>query len=585
LNSHLNILKNLLLEQISENPFHLLKVILLLVADAMAKSILLILLGPALKSLFITSPIITVGALVPKSFHWLIPAPILTTQADVTTLLPSLILIVGCFIALIRYASNTQQAYLSHRFGSLLRLKTFRAILAYPYLTLTGRSPAAWMTILMQDILAIQNKFADILNSFLRDTIIVIVGFCTLCVADIYAAMFVMILAPLISWGMGRAGKSIASFTQMMQEELRGISSHLFAVRQRYAFVKANGGEDLEYRQFKERCQTYFTLMKSTFFTRTLFAPGMELLGFAMFSAYLYWHVSQQMLDQSHSFFLSLGALGLMVRPFRNIGEQLALISETWGQLQAHLAIFTPQGQKLNEVPVMGNHLELKKLRFSYDSGQKLSIENFTIQPGETIAIVGPSGSGKSTLMQILAGIISPDELEANFNESGIRAASSLVGQRPFLFEGSIRENLLYGLSQLPDSMLMEAMTLADISLKDSHHTFSLDTEVSSLNRVISGGQTQRLVIARAYLRPHKLLLFDEATSSVDTKSEQRLLLAACQHTKTQNSMFIAVTHRLSHLTMFDRVAYMESGQLLGFDTHKSLLLHSETYRDFCKSH
>jgi len=190
------------------------------------------------------------------------------------------------------------------------------------------------------------------------------------------------------------------------------------------------------------------------------------------------------------------------------------------------------------------------------------------VKAGETIAIVGESGSGKSTLMQVLLGFCRPtsgrllldDTDMSSLDLRSFRRFVSTVPQQTVLFQGTVRENLVYGLSGVTDQKIGEVLERTWSSLFVSQLPQGLDTDLGIHGGTLSGGQRQRLAIARALLRDPRVLLFDEATSSLDLQSE-REVQKAIQEASRDRTTFI-VAHRLNTIRKADRVFVLKDGKL-----------------------
>ncbi|OBH44228.1 ABC transporter ATP-binding protein [Mycobacterium mantenii] len=194
---------------------------------------------------------------------------------------------------------------------------------------------------------------------------------------------------------------------------------------------------------------------------------------------------------------------------------------------------------------------------------------SFTLEPGSTTAIVGPSGSGKSTILALIAGLHEPaggrvliDGVDAaTLDTEARRAASSVVFQHPYLFHGSIRDNVLAGDPGAGDEHFARAVALARVDELVGRLPDGADTVVGEAGSALSGGERQRVSIARALLKPAPILLVDEATSALDTENEAAVVdaLTADPHSRTQ----VIVAHRLASISHADRVLFLDNGQVV----------------------
>lgn len=224
-------------------------------------------------------------------------------------------------------------------------------------------------------------------------------------------------------------------------------------------------------------------------------------------------------------------------------------------------------------------HIVFRDVTFGYnDERAVIRHLNLTVQPHQTVAIVGATGSGKSTLFQLLTrfydvqgGEILVDDIPVNeYSRHSLRANIGYVTQDAFLFAGSIRENLLLGKPDATDEQLWEALRMACADDFVTRLESGLDAEVGERGMRLSGGERQRLAMARAFLKNAPILLLDEATSAVDNKSEQLIQEALTKLRQNRTCMVIA--HRLSTVIEADQIYVMRLGDVLAHGTHEELL-------------
>lgn len=227
--------------------------------------------------------------------------------------------------------------------------------------------------------------------------------------------------------------------------------------------------------------------------------------------------------------------------------------------------------------------IEFKNLDFTYATGDKPALENInvTIKAGETVAFVGPSGSGKTTLVKLLVGLYKPSSgtIEfsgVNVNEldlEKLRNRIGLVAQDTQLFAGTIRENLLFAHPSATDEQCIEALkSSAAVSLLQ-RGGYGLDTRIGEGGLKLSGGEKQRLAIARALLRQPDLLIFDEATSSLDSITEEQITQTIREIERSRKDFInVLIAHRLSTVRHADTIFVLEKGKIIEQGSHDKLL-------------
>jgi ATP-binding cassette subfamily B protein len=226
--------------------------------------------------------------------------------------------------------------------------------------------------------------------------------------------------------------------------------------------------------------------------------------------------------------------------------------------------------------------LEFRNVSFSYLNAKNYAVENlsFIAQRGETIAFVGPSGSGKTSVVKLLVGLYPPTKGELLYNgiysteldPNDLRRQIGLVTQDTQLFAGTIRENLLFVNPEATDAELLEALHKSAANSLLARAEKGIDTIIGEGGVKISGGEKQRLSIARALLRKPTLLVFDEATSSLDSLTEQEITKTIQSVALSKEHLTVLVAHRLSTIMHANRIYVLEKGLVVEAGTHSELV-------------
>ncbi|MCX5684605.1 MAG: ATP-binding cassette domain-containing protein, partial [Planctomycetota bacterium] len=214
---------------------------------------------------------------------------------------------------------------------------------------------------------------------------------------------------------------------------------------------------------------------------------------------------------------------------------------------------------------------------------------SFEVRPGEHIGVVGKSGSGKTTLVNLLARFYDVDEGRVlvdgfdvqDLHMEDLRRAVGVVLQEPFLFRGTIYDNITYGRREAAAEEVLAAAKAANAHKFIMRHPLGYDTYIGERGAGLSGGEKQRISIARAILYNPKILILDEATSNVDTESEQLIQEALARVTAGRTT--IAIAHRLSTLKNFDRILVVDKGQIMEQGAHEELLARGGLYHRLVK--
>ena len=230
--------------------------------------------------------------------------------------------------------------------------------------------------------------------------------------------------------------------------------------------------------------------------------------------------------------------------------------------------------------------VEFRDLNFSYDGKQVLHDVNLKIPSGSSLAIVGPTGSGKTTLVDLIpriydaepGSVLIDDRPIREYSLASLRRNIGFVPQETFLFSDRIRENIALGVDSATDSEVRNAAGAANIALDIEGFPEGYETMVGERGITLSGGQKQRTAIARALIRNPRILVLDDALSSVDTQTEDRILNHLRDVMKGRTTIFIS--HRVSTVRNADRIAVLHGGRIVELGTHDELLALNGYYSD-----
>jgi subfamily B ATP-binding cassette protein MsbA len=573
-------------------------VVIALMLLAAAQGAFLILVGPFLKTLFLlggTSADIALSDVVPKNAAAFVPnlSNYAIPKSTLVFWLPVLLLICVAVRSVAKYLYSLNQESVALFVAKTFRNSLFSALLGQPYAKISQKSSGKWMSMIMNDVLFLQTRFSDIFATFLHDSVLIISCFAALAFIHWPTALVLLVASPFVALGLGRVGKRISFYAHRWQTELARLSALVLDLRARFDFIRAQGGERVEIARFERVNDEYYGNIRKSLFIRSTFAPALEFGGFMVFAAFVY-IISRKLWGPDISPDLMMqffAALGLLLRPLKNLGEQLGRFHETKGSLTESLKVMgvTPLlspsknlGGRWQAASLPDSGFRLNRLSAGYEGKQFFECENLDLMPGKAVVFIGPSGAGKSTFMKTIAGLYEPLVWDASVPWEELKSYVSLVSQEPFLFDDSLRINLLYGQPDLKVSEDRIKHVLDQVNILNESLALKggLDAQINSISSNVSGGQLQRLVIARALLRNKPILLFDEATSAVDPKTERDItqrMIAACRE---NGQILLSISHRLQCLEFFDEVYFIEAGKIALRGRHQDLLSNVR-YRKF----
>lgn len=271
--------------------------------------------------------------------------------------------------------------------------------------------------------------------------------------------------------------------------------------------------------------------------------------------------------------------------PLQELGNVVNSYRETEASLQNFEAILAlpPEPRPVNPIPLTTlDTLEFEQVSFQHQTATRPAVDgiSFEVARGETVAFVGPSGAGKTTLVKLLVGLYRPQKGHISYNgvpedeiaTESLREKIGFVTQDAQLFSGSIRENLLFVNPAATDHECMDVLRQASVESLLARADKGLDTVIGEGGVKVSGGEKQRLAIARALLRKPQLLIFDEATSSLDSLTEEEISKTIRDVAISRDTITILIAHRLSTVLHADRIYVLERGRIVEFGTHGELL-------------
>ena len=283
-------------------------------------------------------------------------------------------------------------------------------------------------------------------------------------------------------------------------------------------------------------------------------------------------------------------ALAIMTDPGSTLSRSYSVIQQGMASTKRIFEVADIQpsiqdAQDAVELPRVQGNVEYKNISFAYENKMVLENINLAVQPGEVIALVGRTGSGKSTLMSLLlrfydpaTGTISVDGKNIKkVKIESLRRQMAVVPQEVALFTGSIKDNIAYGKTNATDEEIITAATLANAHLFINKMPQKYDSEVGERGSSLSGGERQRIAIARAILRDPRILILDEATSSLDAETESLIRDALDKLMKGRTSFIVA--HRLYTVEHANRIVVIDEGKIAEVGTHQELIQKGGLYK------
>lgn len=392
-----------------------------------------------------------------------------------------------------------------------------------------------------------------------------------------------------------RYSKNINTITKDVRQKFGQMNSSLNEVMEGIEVVKANAQEDKEKAEFKAYTNDILTASLKRVKVEAGYKPTLVFalfFGFAVFQALSIYVKGDMSLGSLVSYITIYMNLKYPISnaeiSFSLIGQGMASVGRIVEILKQSKTIENSENPVKEEIK---GGIEFSNVSFGYKKGKDVLKDlNFSIQPGETVAIVGSTGSGKSTVTKLLNRTYDIDKGQIlidghdikEWDLKTLRSSIGVIEQDVFLFSWSILKNIAFGSGNLEAEGEKDAIELC--AKKSYAHNFieefpdKYDTMVGERGIQLSGGQRQRIAIARALLMNPKILVLDDSTSAVDSKTEEEIQKGLKNIMKERTT--ILITHRLSQIIWADKIIMMKDGRILAKGSHKQLMKECKEYRD-----
>ncbi|MCB0303027.1 MAG: ABC transporter ATP-binding protein [Calditrichaeota bacterium] len=490
-------------------------------------------------------------------------------------------------------------SYVEQKVIKTLREEVYEHILRQPLQFFTQTKTGNLISRITNDINAVNVAINRSFTKLIRDPVLILLYIFILFNISWQLTLAALVIFPLSTALIQKIGRSLKRKSKRVQERISNITSILQEAISGIKVVKAFGMEAYENEKFRRETEHHFKAVLRQVRLNRLSSPLSETLG-VMVMAVVMWYGGNLVLSgsqlSSEDFIRFITFLFIMMEPIKSLGElnnniQIALASgkRIFEVLDTPPAIADkPDALKLEG---FREHIRYEDVHFRYTSKGKAVLERVTldIPKNRKVALVGSSGAGKTTMVNLLprfydvsGGRITIDGTDIrDLTLHSLRRLMGIVTQEVILFNDTVANNIAYGTRDYSRLEIEEAARLANAYRFIKEFPEQFDTVIGERGVLLSGGQRQRISIARAILKNPPILIFDEATSSLDSESEHLIQEAVENLMKDRTVLIIA--HRLSSIINSDKIVLLEEGRILSEGRHEELLKKSERYRRLCE--
>ena len=535
-----------------------------------------------------------------SSIAWLLDPAIkkLFVEKNQTLLLviPGLIILAFAFKGISLYLARVTMIAVAEDIKAIIQSDMSKALVKADTGYIDSKHTGKFISNLTFDVGLITNLVSTVILNFFKDSLTLIGLLSVMFYQNWKLASIAIVMIPLASFAAKSLGKRIGKVSTQAQVESGILTSHLIEVFKNHKIIKIFQQEEKE----NHRILNFINNLKekskkiSIIFVRA--TPIMETLTGIMIATLIYFAGKLILNDelQINNFFSFLAAMMLAYQPVRSLATLNMAINQGLSSAKRVLPIIDvenkiKEGENSVALKVSNGNIKFKDVNFKYnDNGKEvLKSINIEILGGKMNALVGHSGAGKSTILNLIprffnctnGDILIDNQSIYSSKISSLRKNISLVSQDTTLFDDTIKNNIAYANENATENEIMEAAKNSYANEFIEKLPKIYETQIGEDGVRLSGGEKQRLSIARAILKKTPIILLDEATSSLDAETEDKIQKGLSYLTKNKTTLVIA--HRLSTILNSEKIFVMDKGNVVCEGTHTELLENSPIYKNF----
>ena len=493
------------------------------------------------------------------------------------------------------YFSNLISAPIRSAIVTKMRGDLYDKVLMLPIGYFNEQRKGDIISRMTNDVNEVESSVVSTLEGLIKDPLTILFYLAYLVYLSPGLSLFLLILLPLTAFVIGRISRTLKKQSQAASIKLGEALSILDETLTGMRVIKAFLAEKLMLKNFHYVNNSLFEIRNKMNARRDLASPLTEVLGVTVLCAILYFGASLALSEKdggmaAGNLIVYIATFALLINPaktlsssFFNIRRGAAAIDRIEDLLQASIVVTEKEGAA--QMGDFNHSIEFKNVSFSYGEHYVLKNINLIIQKGKTIALVGSSGAGKSTLADLIPRFHDVSEGELlidgvnikDYSLSSLRSHISIVTQEPILFNETIANNISLGKPDASRDNIEHAAKVANAFNFIQAKEEKFDTNIGDRGNKLSGGEKQRLTIARAVLKNPPILILDEATSSLDTESER--LVQDAINNMMQNRTSVVIAHRLSTIRHADEIIVLQKGEIAERGTHDELMSKAGIYK------
>ena len=535
-----------------------------------------------------------------SSIAWLLDPAIkkifIEKDQSLLVLIPALIIIAFFIKGLSLYFAKVIMIGVGETIKKELQIDMVNNLITTDTQIIDKKHSGKFISNLTYDVTHITHLLSSAILTLFKDSLTLIGLLTVMFLQNWKLALISIIMIPLASVTAKTLGKRVGKVTTEAQQKSGFLTTYLVELFNNHKLIKIFLKEKYE----KERANKFLSELKEknqkiqTVFVRL--SPVMEVLTGIMIAALIFYAgilIAKQELD-INNFFSFLAAMMLAYQPVRSLSTLNMVVNQGLSAASRILPIIDQENnikeaENAKSININSSDIKFKDINFAYDveEGQTLNSINLEFKGGKMTSLVGQSGSGKSTILNLIPRIYDAQSGDITIDNQSIykstirslRNEISMVSQETTLFDDTIKNNIKYANENASDEQIYEVAKLSFCDEFINNLPNKFETLIGENGTRLSGGEKQRLSIARAMIKKSSIILLDEATSSLDTDTESKIQEALGILTKNKTTIVIA--HRLSTILKSDNIYVINSGKVIDSGHHEELMSKSEIYKNF----
>ena len=475
-----------------------------------------------------------------------------------------------------------------------LRENLYSKVLNMPISYFLNKKKGDLMSRITADILEIQTSYLSILELMVREPLTILFTLIVMFTISPRLTLFVTLFIPISGFIISIIGKKLRKDSKEVQQQQSNFLSIIDETISGQKVIKSFLSESFFLDKFKGINSLLFKFSNKVINRKNLAGPFSEFMGILVIGVLLWFGGKMVLISETISgttFIVFMGLAYNILTPAKNLSKSFYSIKKGNAAAERVFEIIEYNNDRVDqkrdvELIKFENKITFENIEFNYGDSKILDKISFNINKGESVALVGSSGSGKTTIANILNGFFNPKSgnlLIDNNNISQITKESlykniSIVTQESILFNDSILNNIKIGNLDSKKEDVINAAKDANAHEFIEQQLNGYDTMIGDYGNKLSGGQKQRLTIARAMLKSPSILILDEATSSLDSKSEKKIQDAINKLMEGKTSLIIA--HKFSTIKKCDKIILIDKGRIIAQGTHEELINSNSSYKN-----